>query len=72
MPLLRPMGQEMVDGVYALTEAPFEYPGSPENKAFYDNYKTKTGKFPSDYSVSGIHFAILTMGFSPYSSGHRS
>jgi len=59
MPLLRPMGQEMVEGVYALTEAPFEYPGSPENKAFYDNYKTNTGKFPSDYSVLGYNAATF-------------
>lgn len=59
MPLLRPMGQEMVEGVYALTEAPFEYPGSPENKVFYDNYKAKTGKFPSDYSVLGYNAATF-------------
>lgn len=53
LPLLRPMGQEMPEGVYVLSEAPFVYPGSPENKAFYDTYKARTGKFPSDYSMLG-------------------
>ncbi len=55
MPLLRPMGQEMVEGVYVLSEAPFDYPGSPENKAFYENYQAKMGRFPSDYSVLGYN-----------------
>jgi branched-chain amino acid transport system substrate-binding protein len=55
MPLLRPMGQEMVEDIYVLTEAPFEYPGSPQNKAFYDAYKAKTGQFPSDYSIGGYN-----------------
>ncbi|TET86645.1 MAG: hypothetical protein E3J34_03455 [Dehalococcoidia bacterium] len=59
MPLLRPMGQEMVEGIYALTEAPFEYPGSPQNKAFYDTYKDRTGKLPSDYSVLGYNAATF-------------
>lgn len=59
MPLLRPMGQEMVEGVYILSEAPFEYPGSPENQAFYDAYKAKMGRFPSDYSVLGYNAATF-------------
>jgi branched-chain amino acid transport system substrate-binding protein len=55
MPLLRPMGQEMVEGIFALTEAPFVYPGSPENKAFYDAYKARTGKLPGSYSIGGYN-----------------
>lgn len=62
MPLLRPMGQEMVEGIYAMTEAPFEYPGSPENKAFYDTYKDRTGKLPSDYSILGYNAATFIVG----------
>ena len=58
-PLLRPMGGEMVEGVYVLTEAPYEYPGSAENKVFYDTYKAKTGKYPSDYSVLGYNAATF-------------
>ena len=61
MPLLKPMGQEMVEGVYAMTEAPFEYPGPPENKAFYDTYKARTGKFPSDYSMLGYNAATFVI-----------
>jgi len=57
MPLLRPMGQEMVEGIYALTECPFVYPGTPENKAFYDAYKARSGKFPSSYSIGGYNAA---------------
>jgi len=57
MSLLRPMGQEMVEGVYVLTEVPFEYPGSPENKAFYDTYKNRTGRVPSDYTFLGYNAA---------------
>jgi len=59
MPLLRPMGQEMVEGIYVLTEAPFEYPGSPENKAFYDAYKARTGQLPSSYSILGYNAATF-------------
>ena len=59
MPLLRPIGQEMVEGIYALTEAPFVYPGPPENRAFYDAYKDRTGKLPSDYSVLGYNAATF-------------
>jgi branched-chain amino acid transport system substrate-binding protein len=61
MPLLRPMGQEMVEGIYAMTEAPFTYPGSPENKAFYDAYKNRTGRMPSDYSLLGYHAASFVV-----------
>ena len=55
MPLLRPMGQEMVEDIYAMTESPFVYPGTPENKAFYDSYKARTGKLPSSYSIGGYN-----------------
>ena len=55
MPLLRPMGQEMVEDIYVLTESPFAYPGNPENKAFYDAYKARTGKLPSSYSIGGYN-----------------
>ncbi|MCJ7685152.1 MAG: ABC transporter substrate-binding protein [Desulfobacteraceae bacterium] len=59
MPLLRPMGQEMVEDIYVLTECPFVYPGTPENKAFYDAYKARTGKFPSSYSIGGYNAATF-------------
>ncbi len=61
MPLLRPMGQEMVEGVYCMTEWPFVYPGSPENKAFMDAYRNRTGQFPSDYSVLGYNAATFVV-----------
>jgi len=61
MPLLRPMGQEMVEGVYCMTEYPFVYPGTPENKAFMDAYKNRTGQLPSDYSVLGYNAATFVV-----------
>jgi len=61
MPLLRPMGQEMAEGVYCMTEYPFIYPGTPENKAFMDTYKNRTGQFPSDYSVLGYNAATFVV-----------
>jgi branched-chain amino acid transport system substrate-binding protein len=59
MALLRPMGQEMVEGIWVLTEAPFTYPGSPANKDFYDAYKARTGQYPSDYSILGHNAATF-------------
>lgn len=53
--LLRPIGQEMVEGMYCMAEGPFQYPGTPENKKFYDEYKAKTGEFPSAYSFEGYN-----------------
>ncbi len=61
LPLLRPMGQEMVEGVYCMTEYPFVYPGTPENKAFMDAYKNRTGQLPSDYSVLGYNAATFVV-----------
>ncbi len=61
MPLLRPMGQEMPEGVYVMSEAHFVYPGSPENKAFYDEYKKRTGRYPSDYSMLGWNAATFVL-----------
>jgi len=61
IPLLRPMGQEMVEGAYCMTEYPFVYPGTPENKAFMDAYRNRTGQFPSDYSVLGYNAATFVV-----------
>lgn len=59
MALLRPMGNEMVEGVYSSAEWPFIYPGSPENKAFVDAYKNSTGVYPSCYSAEGYETATF-------------
>jgi branched-chain amino acid transport system substrate-binding protein len=49
--LLKGLGNEMVPGVYGFDRAPFYALNTPQAKAFIERYKTRTGEYPSSWSI---------------------
>ena len=49
--LLKGLGNEMVPGVFGFDRAPFYALTAPQAKAFIERYKTRTGEYPSSWSI---------------------
>jgi branched-chain amino acid transport system substrate-binding protein len=49
--LLKGLGNEMVPGLYGFDRAPFYALNNPQAKSFIERYKTRTGEYPSAWSI---------------------
>jgi branched-chain amino acid transport system substrate-binding protein len=49
--LLKGLGSEMVPGLYGYDRAPFYALNNPQAKSFVERYKTRTGEYPSAWSI---------------------
>ncbi len=49
--LLKGLGSEMVSGLYGYDRAPFYALNNPQAKSFVERYKTRTGEYPSAWSI---------------------
>jgi branched-chain amino acid transport system substrate-binding protein len=50
--LLKGLGHDMVPNLFGFDRAPFYNLQNPQMKAFVEKYKTRTGEFPSEWSVT--------------------
>ena len=49
--LLKGLGNEMVPGLFGFDRAPFYALNNPQAKSFIERYKTRTGEYPSAWSI---------------------